>query len=304
MDWNRYATAVRLRIWRPIVRARGSLLRRLRPPPEAVARPGLDDVPVLLVGCHRSGTSLVRRCVDSHSRLACGGESLLLEHLGAVLDSPSAARGLAGLDLTPDAVATELGAVAERWFRDHARRQGKPRWADKSPGNTVHLEGIDQLFGRRPQYVCIARDGMDVATSLGGATPPWWQLEPWLRAEPDPYLAACRYWVDLNQKMLAFRDRHPERCLLFRYEELIREPEPALRRLFTFLGEAFEPQTLDFNRQAHSGGLEDHHVSTSTTFEDNTGRHRALPPALQRRMWAIVGETMEQLGYGARSYDA
>lgn len=301
MDWKRYATAARLRLWRPLVRARGAVLRRLRPTPAAAARPELDEVPILLVGCHRSGTSLVRRCVDSHSRIACGGESLLLEHLGAVLDGPSADRGLAALALTPDEVARSLGGLAEGWFRAHAQRQGKPRWADKSPGNTTHLDGIDQLFGRRPRYVCIARDGMDVATSLGGASPPWWQLEPWLRAEPDPYVAAARYWVDLNRKMLDFRAAHAERCLLFRYEDLIRDPEAQLRGLFSFLGEAFEPQTLDFNRQSHSGGLEDHHVSTTTRFEDNTGRYRSLSAERQRRMAEIVAPVMAELGYPPRA---
>jgi hypothetical protein len=285
-----------------MVRARGALLRRLRPPPAAVARPDLDGIPVLLVGCHRSGTSLVRRCVNSHSRIACGGESLLLEHLGAVFDTPYATDGMGALDLAPPEVAAGLGPVVSQWFQAYAARQGKPRWADKSPGNTLHLEGIDKLFAGRPSYVCIARDGMDVARSIGRASPTWWQLEPLLKLEPDPYLAACHYWVDLNTRMLRFLKDHPERCLLFRYEDLVREPEPALRRLFTFLGEEFEPQTLDFNTQQHSGGLEDHHVATSTRFEDNTGRHRTLPPDLQRRMWAIVAPTMAALGYEPRTY--
>lgn len=302
MDWKRLTVAVRLRLWRPVVAVRGAVLRRLRPAPPPVARPELDDVPILLVGCHRSGTSLVRRCIDSHSRIACGGETLLLEHLGAVFDTPSATRGFTALDLTPEQVAAGLSGVVSAWFRDHARRSGKPRWADKSPNNTLHLEGIDQLFGRRPRYVCIARDGLDVATSLGGAANDWHQLGPWLAREPEPYLAATRYWVDLNERMLAFQRAHPERCLLFRYEDLVRDPERALRALFAFVGEAFEPQTLDFNRQAHSGGLEDHHVSTTTTFEDNTGRHRALPLELQRRMWEVAAPTMAQLGYGPRTY--
>lgn len=296
------ARAVRLRVLAPAVRARGVVLRRWRPAPPPVADEALDRVPVLLVGCHRSGTSLLRRCVDAHSRIACPGETLFLEAYGALVGTPRADQGF-------DAIGVDLAEVREQaraqvvgWFEAYARSRGKPRWADKSPNIANQLEGVDALLGGAPRYVLIVRDGMDVAQSLGAVSPPWWQVEPMLRIEDDPYLAAARYWVELNHRILAFERAHAERCHRIRYEDLIAEPEATLRGVLSFLGEAWEPGVLDFNAAAHSGGLEDHHVRTTTTFEDNTGKHRRLPIELQRRMWAIVAPTMAAWGYPPRTY--
>ncbi len=80
------------------------------------------------------------------------------------------------------------------------------------------------------------------------------------------------------------------------------EPEATLRALFGFLGEAWEPEVLDFNARAHASGLEDHHVSTTTRFEDNRGKHRRLPIAQQAEMWSLVRPTMLRHGYADRTY--
>ncbi|MCA9492519.1 MAG: sulfotransferase [Myxococcales bacterium] len=295
-------TALRLRVVSPVVRARGAILRRVRPAPAAVANEALDRVPILIVGCHRSGTSLLRRCVDAHSRIACPGETMFLEPLGAMVGVPRADEGFATIGVDLDEVREETAGRVRGWFEAYARSRGKPRWADKSPNIANQIDGVDLLLGREARFVLIVRDGMDVATSLGRSEPLWWQLEPFVRIEPDPYVAAARYWVELNTRILAFRQAHPERCHTLRYVDLVREPERTLRGVFAFLGESWEPTVLDFNTAAHTGGLEDHHVRTTTTFEDNTGRHRQLPIELQRRMWAVVGPTMRQFGYEDRSY--
>lgn len=301
-DLRHAYTALRLRVLRPVVRARGALLRRWRPAPAAVERPEVDDVPILVVGCHRSGTSLLRRCLDSHSRIAVPAETLFLEYLGAMVGVPKADKGFAAVGQDLENVRAELRDRVTGWFRAYARSRGKPRWADKSPGTANALEGVDHLLYARARYVWITRDGMDVATSLGGATPVWWQVEPLLRFEADPFVAAAHYWVDLNAKIARFAADRPDRVHRLRYEDLVERPEPVLREVLAFLGEAFEPSILDFNRAEHTGGPEDHHVSTTTGFEDNRGKHRRLPIETQRRMWAVVAPTMASLGYPARSY--
>jgi hypothetical protein len=123
-----------------------------------------------------------------------------------------------------------------------------------------------------------------------------------LQAHDDPYVAAAHYWVDMNQRLLAFRRAAPERTHLLRYDALIADPEREIARALAFLGEPFEPAVLDFNRFAHDAGLEDHVVSSTWRVEDERGKHRALPSALQARLWTVVRETMLALGYEDRSY--
>jgi len=295
-------TAARVHLLRPVIRARGALLRRLSPPRSPSLDARLDQLPIVVLGCHRSGTSLLRRCLDSHSRISCPPETLFLESLARVLDYPRAQSGLAAIDLPPEEAAADLRALADRWMRRHAERERKPRWADKSPGVLAHLDGLQQIMGDQVQYVAIVRDGMDVAYSLGSARPRWWQLEPYVGPDGDLYLAAARYWAERNGRLRDFVDARPGRVHLLRYEVLVRHPEETLRGVFRFLGERWEPDVLDFNRHDHRAGLEDHHVSTTTGFEDNSGKHRRLPQPLQVRMWDVVGPVMERFGYAPRTY--
>ena len=300
---SRVYEAARVRLVRPVIRARGALLRRFQPNRAPRLDAALDAIPILVLGCHRSGTSLLRRCLNSHSRIACPAETLFLESFAAALDYPDAERGYAAIGMRPQRPARELRELAESWMREHAAREGKPRWADKSPGVLGHLGGLEQMFGTRARYLAIVRDGMDVATSLGSADPMWWQLEPHLAPDGDRYLAAARYWVARNRALRAFLDRHRSHSHVVRYEILVQRPEATLRAVFASLGEAWEPEVLDFNRHHHRDGLlEDHHVGTTTRFEDNSGKHRRLPQPLQVKMWDIVRETMMSFGYEDRSY--
>lgn len=293
---QRLRTSLRLRLGRRWVQLR----QALRPAPAAPARPSpeRDGVPIVVVGCHRSGTSLVRRILYSHSRIACPPETYLFEHLGPVIAHDHAARGLGAVGLTVDAAALDLGALADRWMRAYADQKGKPRWAEKSPGTAHALPAVDRMFARRAQFVLVVRDGLDVATSLGKGR--WSVLGAHLDAHEDPYVAAAHHWVDLNEKIAAFRAATPERTFQLSYEALVEDPERELRALFGFLGEPWEPAVLDFNRFPHDAGVEDHKVSATWTFEDGRGKHRELPEAVQRAMWEVVGPTMLSLGYPPR----
>lgn len=295
---ERVRTSLRLRVGRRLVwlRQRSSGRRRA-----AVAAPERDDVPIVVAGCHRSGTSLVRRILDSHSRIACPPEAQLLEPLANVLTHEFAERGFAGIGVDVDRAAAELGAVAERWLRAYAEGKGKPRWAEKSPGTVRQLPGVDRLLGGRARFLLVVRDGMDVAHSLGKGR--WTVLGPLLERHGDPYVAAAHYWVDMNRRLLAFRAAVPERTFVLRYEDLVEAPEAQLQAVFAWLGEPWEPGVLDFNRHPHDAGYEDHVVSSTWKVEDNRGRHRALAAPLQARMWAVVRETMGALGYAERAYE-
>jgi hypothetical protein len=289
---QRLRTSLRLRLGRRFVRLRQAVSRPARTPPTAV--PDRDAVPILVVGCHRSGTSLVRRILDSHSRIACPPETQIFEALGGVLEHPDVVKGLGAIhDL--DRVALDLGGLARKWLSDYAARKGKPRWAEKSPGTFHALPAVDRMFGHQALFLLVVRDGMDVATSLGKGR--WPVMGELLLQHDDPYVAASHYWVMANAKMAAFREAVPERTCVLRYEDLVSRPETELARVFAFLGEPWEPAVLDFNRFEHDSGVEDHVVSSTWRIEDGRGKYLALPRERQQAMWAVIRPMALALGY-------
>ncbi|MEZ4238635.1 MAG: sulfotransferase [Myxococcota bacterium] len=268
-------------------------------PPRAVSRPArtapvaTDDsaAPIIVAGCHRPAP-LLRRILDSHTRIACPAELQLFEALATVLDRPNAEAGLAAVDVDLDTAAADLGArpTAGCPTTPAARQPAGPR---SPPTTSPSCRPIDRMFGHRARFLLVARDGADVAWSLGKGR--WEVLGRHLQDHDDPYLAAAHFWVERNRALLAFRAAVPDRTHVLRYEQLVVDPEATLRRAFAFLGEAWEPDVLDFNRFDHGSGIEDHVVSSTWRIEDGRGRHKQLPEALQAELRAVVDPVLREL---------
>jgi hypothetical protein len=244
--------------------------------------------PIVVGGCFRSGTSLVRRVLDAHSRIHCGPEvKFLRDFHGDYFTDPlghlrftTTARSL-----VPDEVLFDvLGRAFIELHERAALAAGKARWADKAPENAVYLHAWERLLGDRWLYVHVVRNPLDTLASINE--------HPFPLSIPgslDARVALYRRYVEAG--CAAVRDR-PRRACLVRYEELVMQPESALSKLMTWLGEALEPQQLQFNTVTHVRGLEDPKVvGTSSVHADSLGRWRAvLARDEARTIWAALGD--------------
>jgi hypothetical protein len=113
--------------------------------------------PIFIVGCQRSGTTLLRLILDSHPNISCGPETRFLADFARITSPPMWPR------------MQQYGFPKEYWHRkfaelfdsfqsDYARRRGKNRWADKIPRYALYLEYLDQLFPSC-QVVHVIPDG-------------------------------------------------------------------------------------------------------------------------------------------------
>jgi Sulfotransferase family len=250
--------------------------------------------PIFVIGSPRSGTTLLRLILDSHARISCGEETHFLRDLEAVV----------GRDW--DLVATY--GLAREWWIEHLRglyesfqaevlaRNGKARWAEKDPTYTLHLPFIEELFPGAV-YVHLLRDGHDVVASFRDR----WGYTSAARA-------ARTEWARYVTAARALGARLPtERFLELRYEELVADPETQARRLFAFLGEAWDPAVLEFDPRDHrateryqwftaqrrAAGGEEH-----TIYRSRVGAGgRSLDPLLRTLLRRRHGELLRTLGY-------
>jgi hypothetical protein len=181
---------------------------------------------------HRSGTSLVA------SVLRQAGLDIGREDFGPGLGQPrghfedhdfyhlhEAMLADSGRScFTADAAA--LGEV-DPVFEERARalvaaRADRPFWGWKEPRTCLFLELWERLLPTA-RYLFLYRHPVDVALSL-------WRRNIDFELRRDPWLA-FRAWTLYNQRLLAFRDRHPERCFLAHTPALAADFPGFLRRL-------------------------------------------------------------------------
>jgi Sulfotransferase family len=121
---------------------------------------------------------------------------------------------------------TSLGEVApvfERQARDLvAARADRPFWGWKDPRTCLFLDLWERLLPQA-RYLVLYRHPVDVALSLWRRnTDPELREEPWL---------ALRAWELYNRRLLALRDRHPERCFVAHAPALAADFPGFLQRL-------------------------------------------------------------------------
>ena len=284
-----------LRLWVTSIIFELRRTRRVIVPP---ADGGPAEPPIFVLGVHRSGTTLVRLILDSHSRIACPPESFFLLPLGSLLSDAKAMEGLAAMGFSRDHVLQRLRETSSYFFEAYARSHHKPRWADKTPSYLDCLELLEELYGPDCRYVVIYRHGLDTACSIADVQIPE-LASVWGAPRHERLVAAARHWATQCGKLLAFQQAHTERCFELRYEALTTDPEPNLQRLFDFLGEPFEPQVLRFHEQPHDTwiGLQDGKAARSKGFEPRTGVWHAEAAESIRAMIDEAGPMLRRLGH-------
>jgi hypothetical protein len=215
--------------------------------------------PLILLGVSRSGTTLLRVILDRSPGIAIPDESffvpLLARRHGRTVDAQRFLDDIArittirewGVSLADVSARVDsdmpTGEAIAAIYEAYAARAGKPRWGDKTPMYMRHLPLLEELFPDA-QYVHLIRDGRDAALSFlqmpaGTFTRTW--------AHPTtPARFACLWRKEVGDARALGRRVGAPRYLAVRYEDLIADPEAAIRAICSFAAIAFEPAMLDY----------------------------------------------------------
>jgi len=253
--------------------------------------------PLFLIGCHRSGTTLLRQIVDSHSHIACPPESYFIEFLARAFGEDPFRQGLSYMGYDEAGMAASMARYVGGHFEAYRKSKDKPRWADKTPHYTACLPFIDRLFAPGVQYVMIYRHPFDVLNSLMSKG---WRMSDDTEGEDDPFRQTARYVARSQTNMLDFQAEHGDRCFELRYEQLMGQPEPVLREMFEFLGEPWEQQVMAFNDQKHDIGVGDAEAMVIKGFRPSLNNWHHWTDAQVAQARELMGEVCDRLGYSTQ----
>ena len=196
-----------------------------------------SELPVLVVGMPRSGTTLVEQILAAHPRVAARGELRALGRLATSAgDGERWPARFAALG-PPERLARAeayLGALAPV-------PAGTARAVDKMPENWLLLGPFARLFPRARAIWC-RRPALEVALSC------WFQC---FEGAAVPYsydLAHLASVLRDHERLMAhWRAALPIPLLELQLDALVADPERESRRLIEFLGLEWDPRCLEFH---------------------------------------------------------
>ncbi len=268
-----------------------------------------------VVGCGRSGTTLLRAMLDAHSELAIPGESHFLTEVienrrrydgdggfateRFVADLVESERFLLW-GLPPDDLqcalasseALDLAGAIRVLYDLYAERHGKQRYGDKTPNHVLNIPLLTDLLPEAC-FVHLIRDGRDVALSL--IEVPHW-------GPTDVGTAALRWRQFVEAGREGARQIEPGRYIELRYEELVLSPEEPLRRVCDLVGLRFEPAMLRYHEHLDSllPTISSPHIHERLRLPLTEGLRdwrTQMTPEDQAAFESVAGDLLEELGY-------
>ncbi|HEY2973845.1 MAG TPA: sulfotransferase [Pyrinomonadaceae bacterium] len=283
----------------------------------------------VIVGAPRSGTTLLRFMLDTHSELAIppetgfltlgaqlagNGDMLRERFFRAVVNHPNSAPSWPDFEVPEETFWQALTEITpftvsegyRAFYRLYAARMAKPRWGDKTPIYCLSLDAIRRVLPE-VRFIHIIRDGRDVALSLRKMWfSPGWDIE-----------TQAAYWrkcvLAARRAGLGRRD-----YLEVRYEDLILNTREILDRVCDHVGLSFECTMLSYYTQTperlreHKGrsGADGTPLLTReerfrqqqrTTAPPDSGRVFAWKGAMsadeRMRFQLVAGDLLKELGY-------
>jgi hypothetical protein len=264
-----------------------------------------------VVGCPRSGTTLMRAMLNAHPDIAVVPENNVVRvvvrrghthvvdgvlNLDALVDDIRTNSSIHEWELPEavfDAVRAEAPATPEdvvrSLFARFAGLQEKPAYADKTPRNLLI---IDEIAAALPEsrFVHLVRDARNVAPSWAAAN-----------FGPETVVDAATAWNSwVHHARAAAARLGPARYHEVRYEDLTTDPESTMRAVCAFFDIEFAPEMLEYHTKPEA-------VLTQVR-NPHLHEHIREPPRANIRNWETalttrqVAEIELVAGEGLRAY--
>jgi len=265
----------------------------------------------IILGHPRSGTTLLRRLLNAHSKIASPPETHLFSACARFLEKDSTADGvdmgvLSGLQFAGfenDLVLKNLRDFAFRYLDEYTEQQGKSRWVEKTAFDIFKLEEIEDLCGDDVSYIGIIRHPLDVAVSskefcdAAGVYPK--EMHRYIQQYSQPIEAFIHSWINTTKALIDLGERRPDDCVICRYEDLVDKPDDILSEVVGFIGEKVEADMVSkaFDELGTLGFSDHKSYQVSEIHSDSLNKWKALPSHQVARLADDINPLLELFGY-------
>lgn len=267
----------------------------------------------------RSGTTLLSRMLDAHSKIAILPETwwyVVLDRLGCLREFSNpwqsslffnevwgnlrsyrdpAARIVANEAARQSRYVGPTSSLLEKLGKAYASERGAQIWGEKTPGHALWLPQMRDLFPQA-RVLFMVRDPRDVLVSYD---------DRWDQGRRDTeYIvstaALLKYFL---VRLLQSPSFAQEQIRWVRYESLTAQPLVEMEQICKFLGVDFEPSMLDFYRahenveQEMADGRFHARLSRPATTEQIGRYKKEFTPTQVALIEQLLGEHMRSLGY-------
>jgi Sulfotransferase family len=192
--------------------------------------------PVFILSAARSGSTLLRAILGSHSALYAPPEIPLM-HMKVTAETQWIEASLKALQLTPQDLQYMLW---DRVLADALTRSEKPTIVVKTPANALVWDKLAQCWPDA-RFIFLLRHPAAATASLQAS----WSKE-WHPGESGSYEEMVAKGLRYMGKVEEARAALPGYTI--RYEDLTADPETSVRNLCRFLKLPFEPAMLDYGQ--------------------------------------------------------
>ena len=260
------------------------------------------EKPIFIVGCPRSGTTILAAILNAHPEIATATETHFFNYISKqkkynwknftekyfemLLDESRIVdfftlTKISKEDLRARFRALKLSSDSEQNKKEVfslliealVEKKGKKLFCEKTP---QHLQNVEEIIKLYPQakIINLIRDGRDAVNSL--VKMPW---------RPDGLLNNSRFWqtyIKIGQNLEAKLDK--QSFVTVKYEDLLREPQEIIKKLCDFIGVEFIDSMITRDSKEEQG--------SENIFSDweSSWKHKSLEEIDSTRIGAWAKE--------------
>lgn len=227
---------------------------------------------LFIIGTQRSGTTLLRLILNSHSQIAIPRESAFLmpflkkkyvnysiagktikafcDHIVTILEFKSTYIDGNYADFLLSFSQKEkilIRDLIDELFSCYCKKEGKSIWGNKTPSFFRKIDILYKLFPDA-KFIHIVRDGRDVFDS-------WRKMRPSMN---NVSFVALDWSYKLFRIEKSFRKIPVDNKITIRYEDLLCSPEKTIKCICSVIEVEYEPKMLDFYKSSHQHTIPHH----------------------------------------------